>query len=287
MSMTELALVESKALREQHMDHADVLDKVKSLIFLPDGVNATTEMAASYFEVGIEAIKSVVKDHLDEVEADGRRVVEGEELRSLKDLCGLDPRTRSLALFPRRALLRLGMLLRDSEIAKQVRTAILDREAGSSRMPVPRSFAQALRLAADLQEQNDAQRAALEVAAPKAAYVDNFLRNDDTCLLRQLAKRIGFKERDLREELLTRRVIFRTPIGRFSESKGREVTEYRYEPTTAYMGWFRECDQPNAPRHHNGQLRTTLYVTPAGKVGIARMLGRLDAAPFALEGATA
>jgi hypothetical protein len=49
------------------------------------------------------------------------------------------------------------------------------------------------------------------------------------------------------------------------------------------MGWFRECDQPNAPRHHNGQLRTTLYVTPAGKVGIARMLGRLDAAPLAVE----
>lgn len=152
---------------------------------------------------------------------------------------------------------------------------------------VPQTFAQALRLAADLQERNEAQAVALEAAAPKVAYVDNFLRNEDACLLRQLAKRIGFKERDLREELLARRIIFRTPISRFSESKQREVVEYRYEPSTAYMGWFRECDQPNAPRHHNGQLRTTLYVTPAGKVGIARMLGRLDAGQPELEGASA
>lgn len=152
---------------------------------------------------------------------------------------------------------------------------------------LPQSFAEALRLAADQQEQIEAQAARIAADAPKVEYVDNFLRSDDTCLFRQLAKRIGFKEHDLREELLTRRVIFRTPISRFSESKGRDVIEYRYEPATAYMGWFRECDQPNAPRHHNGQLRTTLYVTPAGKVGIARMLGRLDAAPLELEGATA
>ncbi|WP_052720217.1 phage antirepressor [Actinoplanes rectilineatus] len=132
------------------------------------------------------------------------------------------------------------------------------------------------------------QAAELEAAAPKVAYVDNFLRSSDSCLVRQLAKRIGMAEKDLRAELLTRKVIFRTPVGnRFSESKQKVITEYRYEPATKYMDWFREGDHPNAPRLFNGQMRTTLYVTPAGKVGIARMLGRLDAGQPELEGATA
>ncbi|MFI5934740.1 phage antirepressor KilAC domain-containing protein [Actinoplanes sp. NPDC051494] len=174
--------------------------------------------------------------------------------------------------------------VRKPEIAEaQSYFAIRTREAEIAAPSLPQTFAQALRLAAEQQELIEQQAGQIEADAPKVAYVDNFLRSDDACLMRQLAKRIGLTERELREELLSRRVIFRTPIGRFSESKQRDVVEYRYEATTKYMGWFRERDQPNAPRHHNDQLRTTLYVTPAGKVGIASMLGRLDAGQNQIE----
>lgn len=288
MKTPDVALIESRTLREQHVDHVEVLDRVKALMLLPDDLHATNDMVADYFEVGVEAIKSIAKDHLDEVEADGRRVIEGGELRSLKDRGGIDPRTSSLAVFPRRAILRVGMLLRDSAVAKSIRTTLLDVEQVSRNVnnpAVPRSFAEALRLAADLQERNEQQAAQLEADAPKVAYVDNFLRSNDSCLIRQLAKRIGMTEKELRTELTDRKVMFRTPIGnRFSESKQKWVTEYRYEPATKYMAWFREGDQPNAPRLFNNQLRTTLYVTPVGKVGIARLLGRLESAQLAIEG---
>lgn len=33
---------------------------------------------------------------------------------------------RGLRLFPKRAILRIGMLLRDSEVAKEIRTRLLD-----------------------------------------------------------------------------------------------------------------------------------------------------------------
>ena len=33
---------------------------------------------------------------------------------------------RGMKLFPKRAILRVGMLLRDSEIAKEIRTRLLD-----------------------------------------------------------------------------------------------------------------------------------------------------------------
>lgn len=158
----------------------------------------------------------------------------------------------------------------------------------SNNPAVPQSFADALQLAADQARQIETQAAQLEANAPKVAYVDNFLRDNDACLIRKLAKRIGMTERELRDDLMQRQVIFRRPIeNRFSESKQKWVTEYQYEANTKYMGWFVEGDHPNAPRHNNGQLRTTLYVTPAGKVGIARLLGRLDTTQPALEGASA
>src|ERR1051325_4757412 len=109
------------------------------------------------------------------------------------------------------------------EVLPAIRKTGRYETAGDSLPALPRTFAEALRLAAEQQEQIESQAAQIEADAPKVAYVDNFLRNNDTCLLRQLAKRIGMKERDLREELLTRRIIFRTPIGRFSESKNRHA----------------------------------------------------------------
>lgn len=124
----ELVLTESRTMRAQTADRVDVLDKVKALALLPDGVHATTDIAASYFEVDVEAIKSLVKDNRAELESNDYRVLAGEELRSFKDLCGIESKARSLAVFSRRTLLNVGQLLRESLVAKQVRTYLLDVE---------------------------------------------------------------------------------------------------------------------------------------------------------------
>lgn len=58
MSMpTEVALLESRALRFEQMGRVDVLDRVKSLVMLPDGIHVRTEDVARYFEVSTEVIK--------------------------------------------------------------------------------------------------------------------------------------------------------------------------------------------------------------------------------------
>jgi hypothetical protein len=122
------ALLESKTLRESLIDRTEVLDRVKKLTMLPDDLHVTVEMAASYYEVGREAIKSVIKDHRDELENDGMKVLSGDELRSFKDLTNVGSQARSLTIIPRRALLRIGMLLRDSAVARQVREYLLNVE---------------------------------------------------------------------------------------------------------------------------------------------------------------
>ncbi|MFF5144424.1 restriction endonuclease [Streptomyces sp. NPDC013157] len=137
--INESALLESQSLRSSVLDRTDVLDRVKALSLLPDGMHVTTAMVATYFEVGLEAVKSLVKDHRTELEVSGYRSLTGEELRSFKDLSGIQSRTASLALFSRRAVLNVAMLLRDSEVARQVRVYLLDMEYLARTQPVENS----------------------------------------------------------------------------------------------------------------------------------------------------
>ena len=130
----EQVLLESKTMREEMVvkvsdERADeMFKKVKSLVLLPDNTNVTTEMVANYFEVSEETIRQVIVRHNDELKSDGLKVLTGKELSYIKSLCQIESRAKSLTIIPRRAILRIGMLLRDSIIAKQIRTYLLDVE---------------------------------------------------------------------------------------------------------------------------------------------------------------
>ena len=128
--MNQTILLESKTARNgaiqevtnERMD--DVFHKVKGLVLLPDNTHVTVEMVANYYEVGLEAINSLIKDNRDELIGDGIKVLEGEQLKSFKNISQISNRAKALTIIPRRAILRIGMLLRDSEIAKQIREQI-------------------------------------------------------------------------------------------------------------------------------------------------------------------
>jgi len=138
------ALLESRALRDsvrtrtRTRTRTNAIDRVKPLILLPDDLHVTTSMVAAYFEVGLEAVKSLVKDHRGELTANGYRVLAGQELRSFKNLSGIRSRTPSLALFSRRTVLNVAMLLQDSRVARDVRLHLLDTEADHREHPAPR-----------------------------------------------------------------------------------------------------------------------------------------------------
>jgi hypothetical protein len=129
------ALIESKSLRESVIKHTEILDKVKGLAMLPDDVHVTVQMAGNYFEVSRETILSVIKNNRDELESDGLKVLKGDDLKayasSINDVALINPKTSQFTIIPRRAVLRIGMLLRDSEVAKQVRTYLLNLEEAS------------------------------------------------------------------------------------------------------------------------------------------------------------
>lgn len=131
----ELVLTESRTLRDAHAERVDVLDRVKAVRTV-DADHVTVDLVASYFGVEIDTIRWHIRNNRDELMSDGLRFLSGPELAIFRaefaaesdSTTNISSKTRSLILLPRRAVLRLAMLLRDSETAKQIRTYLLDVE---------------------------------------------------------------------------------------------------------------------------------------------------------------
>ncbi|WP_394910566.1 hypothetical protein [uncultured Robinsoniella sp.] len=155
--MKEIDLINNEELRNQCINHYEVLEKVKKLLLIPGTETATMKQVAEYYNVGVEAINSIIKENREEMEEDGLLNLKGKEIKeflvncrkqlpkdlvqSFKDFTNfrgyftygdIKFANNKNLLFPRRAILRIGMLLRDSEIAKEVRTALLNIEEKTS-----------------------------------------------------------------------------------------------------------------------------------------------------------
>jgi hypothetical protein len=133
--VTESILVESKSARDlqlaeiSHHRAIELIAKVKSLYFaLWQGTGiATTEQLAEFFEIESPAtLRKVLTRHQEEFESDGVKTLRGKALKDVRDILSLTSSQANLTIWTPRSTLRLAMLLRDSEVAKTVRTSLLD-----------------------------------------------------------------------------------------------------------------------------------------------------------------
>ncbi|HAI2344970.1 TPA: phage regulatory protein/antirepressor Ant [Escherichia coli] len=74
---------------------------------------------------------------------------------------------------------------------------------------VPQSFSEALRLAAELEEQKQQLKDELAVAAPKAEFVDRYVTATGSMTFRQVAKLLNAKEPEFRLFLLDHHIMYR------------------------------------------------------------------------------
>jgi hypothetical protein len=132
--MNDLILTESQSARISaiaditHDRATETLNKAKALVMASwqgTGI-ATTEQMAEYYEVPVDTVQTAIKNNRDELASDGLKVLKGKELKDVMLLLNTTSKAPSLTIWTPRAALRLGMLLRDSEVAKQVRTIILN-----------------------------------------------------------------------------------------------------------------------------------------------------------------
>lgn len=293
MTHPDDALITSRELRDKNAGRVDVLDKVKALAMLPGDTYVTTEMVAAYFEVGVDAIRSAVHDNRDEVESDGYRVATGAELNSFKEFGVVGARASSLALFPRRAVLRLGMLLRDSPVARGLRDHLLDAEQSLPDLSTSDGQIVLLSRMLEIAKRNKAlelanatQAKELESARPQTDYVKRHVDAiQDVFTVDTVANQLGVTEPAFRAYLVGHDIIRRRHVGnRWSKKQQRRVPEYEWLARGKYRTWFTSKDQPEAPRLHNGQMRTTLYFNAVGKQRIRQFVDRYPiSAPLSLD----
>ena len=149
--ISETQLIERKDIRDTYINRIDILDRVKTLFVLPDIFLATRQQVADYYEVDESTIRKVEQKYRDEIDTDGFKVFKLKDFKERTDFPNLKITSgkglfeiefsnkekkkfphAGIILYTRRAILRVGMLLRDSEVAKEVRTQLLNIEEKST-----------------------------------------------------------------------------------------------------------------------------------------------------------
>lgn len=108
---------------------------------------------------------------------------------------------------------------------------------------------------------------------PKAAYVDEFVADDDLLSVRTVASTVGMQEGQLRDLLISRKWIYRETTTRWSDTQGRKIPVNRYSEYADKKPYFRRVEQHDVPRFR-GEVMHTLKITPPGAAAIARLVNR-------------
>ena len=123
--------IEDKGLREKYINKLEVLDKVKQIITLPNTELMTTKMVAEWYEVEFKTIEKLIQRNIDELTENGMLFMKYSEIKDKVNsdtMSELKISRRGTYIFSKRALLNVGMLLRDSVVARRVRAALLDQQ---------------------------------------------------------------------------------------------------------------------------------------------------------------
>ena len=143
--ITSESMVDNHDLRNELIARTEVLDKVKKLLLIPEMNCMTIRQVADYYEVDIDTLKKCCKRNKDEIILDGvvtktprvfKDLLKGQDVPlvqnqtnlviQIDDNTRLEIPNRGIKCFSKRAVLRIGMLLRDGEIAQEVRTQLLN-----------------------------------------------------------------------------------------------------------------------------------------------------------------
>lgn len=134
MQFSEDLLIESPTARNEGVleiksqsREQEILSKVKALLFAVwDGTPRTSRQElAEFYEVSVSTIDSNYQRHKDEFSLDGVEVLRGKALAEVRRILRLTSSTPQETVYTAAGALRMGFILRDSPVAKVVRTAAI------------------------------------------------------------------------------------------------------------------------------------------------------------------
>lgn len=137
-------MVDSKEERQKYIDRVEVLEKVKKLFLIPQFDMMTARQIADFYEVEMNTIQVCYQRNKKEIDPDGMIVKKPLDFANFSKCTSCTFRKESglivigfdggeirvpnkgIRCFSKRAVLRFGMLLRDSKVAQEVRTQLLN-----------------------------------------------------------------------------------------------------------------------------------------------------------------
>lgn len=146
--MVETQFIDDRTLRDRNVGRFEILEKVKKVLLIPNFEVMTLKQVADYYEVDPHTVEMICSRNSDELNSDGvcrkkvKDFLNSQHVRAEKSSytttfvydngLNITMSNGGLKVFPRRAILRIGMLLKDSEVAKEVRTQLLNIEEKTS-----------------------------------------------------------------------------------------------------------------------------------------------------------
>lgn len=229
-----IEVIDNKVERDNLVNRVEVLERVKNLLLLPELEMATTQQVARFYGVDHNTLKLLIHHNRAELESDGMKHMKYGEIKELINLTLTVDSMKELGIgkvgsniFPKRAILRVGMLLRDSEVAKEVRTQLLNIEehAATEVKTYEIDYEQQLHLKLGQAVAKGDILLAVQITQEVEAYknrhiiekankYDNFLDQDGLATLTTVGKQFlgGMSARKLKAQLQANNVLHKKAI---------------------------------------------------------------------------
>lgn len=143
-------IITDRSIRDKCVGHYEVLERVKRLLLLPGTELMSINHVADYYEVSPQRIKDLYTQNHEEIDGDGTSIIKRDFYNgSLVKKTSVEQKqtsvtytfndgqmvtinNRGLKAFSKRAVLRIGMILQQSKIAREVRTQLINIEEKAS-----------------------------------------------------------------------------------------------------------------------------------------------------------
>lgn len=275
----EEQLLEDRKMRQELIGRTEVLEKVKKLVTLPNTELLTTKIIAEYYEVSEDVIRDNLRRHRDELESNGAKTLKYREIKDLVNcemFSQLKISRNGSVVFSIRATLNMGMLLRDSVVAREIRNQLLN---GFEKLTVEqklsdieledqlivaavRASTSAEKIIAMNEYNNFHNRhkaelnARIEEMKPKEEAFDIFISTEGYQKMNDVAKSVGYGRNKLYEFLRKQKVLMKDnqPYQSYIDREWFTVKQ-----NTIQMG--------NFIKNH-----AQTYASPKGIDGISKML---------------
>lgn len=228
------------------------------------------------------SVVRIIRDRVEELEQFGRV---GFEIVPFVTAGGTQRREIALLNEPQSTLLMTFM--RNSPVVVEFKVELVKqfyamRQALQPQYTLPQSFSEALRELAASVEKNTVLEQRIIADEPKVDYVDRFVgQSSDAITVDVFASQFGTTGPKVRDLMVEKNIAVRKCLGeRWSNSKQRMEKVYEWRPRQGVRSsdWFDLRPQHNAPRHHNGQVKQTMYVLQFHAQELADALGLVEVA---------